>query len=60
MFSIMVVVGRLVEDRLTARVGPVALVRGCGAVAAVGLGTALPVGHPLAGIVVFEQARRYG
>ncbi|MDQ0681188.1 putative MFS family arabinose efflux permease [Streptomyces achromogenes] len=52
-FSIMMVAGRLVGDRLTARVGPVALVRGCGAVAAVGLGAALLVGHPLAGIVGF-------
>jgi MFS family permease len=52
-FSIMMVAGRLVGDRVAARIGPVALVRGGGAVAAIGLGAALLVGHPLAGIVGF-------
>jgi MFS family permease len=52
-FSIMMVAGRLVGDRLAARIGPVNLVRGCGAIAAVGLATALLIGHPLAGIIGF-------
>ncbi|MEH1124290.1 MFS transporter [Micromonospora sp. CPCC 206061] len=52
-FSIMMVAGRLVGDRLAARLGPVNLVRGCGALAAAGLGIALLIGHPVAGVIGF-------
>jgi predicted MFS family arabinose efflux permease len=52
-FSIMMVLGRLVGDRLAAHLGPVMLVRGCGTVAAAGLGIALLVAHPLAGVIGF-------
>jgi predicted MFS family arabinose efflux permease len=52
-FSVMMVAGRLVGDRLSARLGPVALVRGCGVLAAFGLGTGLLVNDPVAGIVGF-------
>jgi predicted MFS family arabinose efflux permease len=52
-FSIMMTAGRLVGDRLTAALGPVVLVRGCGTLAAVGLGVALLVDHPVAGLVGF-------
>jgi len=52
-FSIMMTAGRLAGDRLAARFGPVALVRGCGLLAAAGLGLALTVGHPLAGVTGF-------
>lgn len=52
-FSIMMVAGRLVGDRLAARLGPVTLVRGCGALAAAGLGAGLLIGHPVAGVVGF-------
>ena len=52
-FSAMMVAGRLVGDRLTARFGPVLLVRACGVLAAVGLAAGLLVGVPLAGIIGF-------
>ncbi|WP_144120304.1 MFS transporter [Catellatospora sichuanensis] len=52
-FSIMMMAGRLVGDRLTAALGPVRLVRCSGVLAAVGLGTALLVGHPVAGVAGF-------
>jgi predicted MFS family arabinose efflux permease len=52
-FSIMMVAGRLVGDRLAARLGPVNLVRGCGTLAAAGLGVALLIGHPVAGVIGF-------
>jgi predicted MFS family arabinose efflux permease len=52
-FSLMMVSGRLVGDRLAARLGPVTLVRASGCLAAVGLGLALVVGHPVAGVVGF-------
>jgi len=52
-FSAMMVAGRLVGDRLTARFGPVLLVRACGVLAAVGLSAGLLVGAPLAGIIGF-------
>lgn len=52
-FSAMMVAGRLVGDRLTARFGPVLLVRACGVLAAVGLAAGLLVGAPLAGIIGF-------
>jgi predicted MFS family arabinose efflux permease len=52
-FSVAMVAGRLVGDRLSARLGPVALVRGCGVLAAAGLATGLLVDAPVAGIVGF-------
>ncbi|MEU4226511.1 MFS transporter [Nonomuraea sp. NPDC026600] len=52
-FSIMMTAGRLAGDRLAVRFGPVALVRGCGLLATAGLGLALTVGHPVAGVAGF-------
>ncbi|SEH01509.1 Predicted arabinose efflux permease, MFS family [Nonomuraea solani] len=52
-FSIMMTAGRLAGDRLAARFGPVTLVRWCGLLAAAGLGTAVLVGHPVAGVIGF-------
>jgi predicted MFS family arabinose efflux permease len=52
-FSIMMTAGRLAGDRLAAWLGPVVLVRYCGILAAVGLGTALLIGHPVAGVIGF-------
>ncbi|GAB3964259.1 MFS transporter [Plantactinospora veratri] len=52
-FSIMMTAGRLVGDRLAAALGPVVLVRGCGLLAAVGLGGALVLDHPVAGLLGF-------
>ncbi|MFG1876383.1 MFS transporter [Sphaerisporangium sp. NPDC049003] len=52
-FSIMMTAGRLVGDRLSARFGPVALVRCCGLLAGAGLSAALLIGHPVAGVIGF-------
>ena len=52
-FSIMMTVGRVFGDRLVRALGPVTLVRVSGALAAAGLGAALLVAHPVAGIVGF-------
>jgi predicted MFS family arabinose efflux permease len=52
-FSAMMTVGRLVGDRLTRWLGPVRLVRASGVLAAVGLGAALLIGDPVAGIIGF-------
>jgi predicted MFS family arabinose efflux permease len=52
-FSVMMTAGRLAGDRLTRRFGPVTLVRASGVVAAVGLGTALLVARPVAGVIGF-------
>ncbi len=52
-FSVMMVAGRLVGDRLSARFGPVALVRGCGVLAAAGLAAGLLVDAPAGGIIGF-------
>ncbi|BCJ72580.1 MFS transporter [Catellatospora sp. IY07-71] len=52
-FSIMMMAGRLVGDRLTAKLGPVRLVQVSGVLAGVGLGLALLVGHPVAGVAGF-------
>jgi predicted MFS family arabinose efflux permease len=52
-FSVAMVAGRLVGDRLSARVGPVSLVRGCGLLAAFGLAAGLLVNTPVAGFIGF-------
>jgi MFS family permease len=52
-FSIMMTVGRLFGDRLVTALGPVTIVRLGGAVAAAGLGAALVVHRPPAGVVGF-------
>ncbi len=52
-FSIAMTVTRLVGDRLTARFGPVLLVRASGLLAAGGLGAALLLGTPPAGVAGF-------
>jgi MFS family permease len=52
-FSVTMTLGRLVGDRLAGRFGPQAIVRGGGAIAAVGFGLGLAVSDPLAGIVGF-------
>ena len=55
-FSLMMVAGRITGDRLTGYLGPVRLVRLGGAVAAVGLGLSLAVGHPLVMLAGFASA----
>jgi MFS family permease len=52
-FSFMMVGGRLSGDRLAARLGPVALIRGGGLLAAGSLTAALLIGHPVAAIIGF-------
>lgn len=52
-FSIMMTVGRLFGDRLVRAWGPVTLVRVGGAVAAAGLGAALAIDRPVAGVAGF-------
>jgi MFS family permease len=52
-FSVTMTAGRLVGDRLTAVMGPDALVRGGGALAAAGFAIALVVGTPAAAVVGF-------
>ena len=52
-FSIAMTAGRLVGDRLTARLGPVRLVRGCGVLASAGLAAGLLVNSPIAGVIGF-------
>lgn len=52
-FSLMMTAGRLAGDRLAAAFGSVALVRGCGALAAAGLGATVLIGHPIAAVVGF-------
>jgi MFS family permease len=52
-FSLTMTLGRLTGDRLTARLGPATLVRTGGAVVAIGLGFALSLGRPAAGLVGF-------
>ena len=52
-FSIAMTAGRLVGDRLTATLGPVLLVRCCGLVACLGLGSGLLADEPLAAVIGF-------
>lgn len=52
-FAIAMTAGRLVGDRLTARLGPVRLVRGCGVLASAGLAAGLLVNAPIAGVAGF-------
>ncbi|HEY2670424.1 MAG TPA: MFS transporter [Rugosimonospora sp.] len=52
-FSIAMMAGRLVGDRLAARLGPVVLVQACGVLASVGLAAGLAVNRPLAGVAGF-------
>jgi predicted MFS family arabinose efflux permease len=52
-FSIAMMAGRLVGDRLAARLGPVVLVQACGVLASVGLAVGLAVNRPLAGVAGF-------
>ena len=52
-FSVMMTVGRIFGDRLVLALGPVTLVRLSGALAAAGLGAALLVDHPWAGVAGF-------
>jgi predicted MFS family arabinose efflux permease len=52
-FSIAMMAGRLVGDRLVARLGPVRLVRASGVLAAAGLAVALLIGSPISGVAGF-------
>jgi MFS family permease len=52
-FSITMAFGRLTGDKLALRFGPVALVRGCGLLAAAGLAAALISGDPVGALVGF-------
>ncbi|MET8051892.1 MFS transporter [Streptosporangium sp. NPDC005286] len=52
-FSIMMTAGRFAGDRLAAWLGPVNLVRACGALAASGLGVALLADHQVAAVIGF-------
>ncbi|WP_440102394.1 MFS transporter [Streptosporangium sp. H16] len=52
-FSIMMTAGRLAGDRLATLLGPVNLVRACGALAACGLGLGLLAGHQIAAVIGF-------
>lgn len=52
-FAVMMTAGRLVGDRLTQRFGAVAIARGGGLLASVGLSLGLLVGQPAAGVIGF-------
>lgn len=52
-FSLAMAAGRMTGDRLVAGLGPVAVVRGGGALAAVGLGAALLLHQPLGAVIGF-------
>jgi MFS family permease len=52
-FSVTMTLGRLVGDRLVNRLGPQAVVRAGGALAAVGFGLGLAASNPVAGIAGF-------
>src|SRR5918911_1297086 len=55
-FSLSMAFGRLLGDGFTERLGPARLVRSCGALAAIGLGTTLAVGQPLVALLGFACA----
>lgn len=55
-FSLTMVIGRVLGDRIAAAWGPVALTRRGGILVAGALGLALVVGHPLAAVVGFAGA----
>ena len=52
-FAICMTAGRLIGDRLTAALGPVRLVRGCGVLASVGLAIGLLINAPIGGVFGF-------
>ncbi|GAB2458826.1 hypothetical protein GCM10027187_28170 [Streptosporangium sandarakinum] len=52
-FSVMMTAGRLAGDRLAARFGAVTLVRGCGTLAAAGLGAGLLAGNQIIAVLGF-------
>jgi MFS family permease len=52
-FSITMAFGRLFGDRLAARFGPAALLRGCALLAAAGLAAGLIIASPVAGVAGF-------
>ncbi len=52
-FSLTMTAGRLAGDWLTARLGPVAIIRGGGAIVAAGLGLGLLIGTPIAALIGF-------
>lgn len=52
-FSITMTAGRFAGDRLAAWLGPVTLVRCCGALAGIGLAAGIAIGRPVAGVVGF-------
>jgi len=52
-FSLAMVSGRLAGDRVTSRLGPVALTRAGGVLAAGSLALALLIGHPVAALIAF-------
>ena len=52
-FSVAMMVGRLVGDRLAARFGPVRLVRGCGLLAATSLAAGLASNEPVGAVAGF-------
>jgi len=55
-FSLTMAIGRLFGDGLAERFGATTLVRACGAISTLGLGTALAIGHPIAALVGFACA----
>jgi MFS family permease len=55
-FSLSMAFGRLFGDRFTELLGPVTLVRTCGAIVAVGLGIALAAAQPLVALAGFACA----
>lgn len=52
-FSVLMLAGRLVGDRLATALGPVRLVRGSAVLASLGLAAGLAVDRPIAGIIGF-------
>ncbi|WP_437875202.1 MFS transporter [Sorangium sp. So ce513] len=52
-FSVAMAAGRFLGDGVSSRLGPVAVVRGGGALVTVGLAAALVIGHPAAGLIGF-------